>query len=238
MVGRNTRETTLRQLIYNCNKELLKGQGLTRTELHELTTWVLSNAAISKFTHDEVYILNGNPVLGVGLSNFDKEVKFPRYLSYELGKADIFNMLSNTGKSFRLRSFDTFSELENYLTYATNEVIIVIDGKIVEYEKRGKKNWGYEIIWGCDTYIITYVLDDMEQKEIIKSKLQLQNRLVILVQEGAKEIQAYNIIEGERVDFEVHKRVYTTRPTPIEENLRLTWSKDINEEDEEEEMVF
>jgi hypothetical protein len=34
------RETTLRQLIYMCNKEILKNEGMTRTELHEITDWV------------------------------------------------------------------------------------------------------------------------------------------------------------------------------------------------------
>lgn len=227
-----SREQSLRQLIFKCNKELLKEEGMTRTDLHDLTTWVLSNAAINKLTADEIFITEGN-YLGLGESNYDRVITLPRFMSFQFGRIDFFGFINNRQKTFRLKSYADFSELESYLAYTEAEAIVVIDGELVTYKKQGHNTWGWEIIWGCDAYIVTFVAEDREFKEVLKSKVQLQNRLMQLVAEEAKEIKAYNILSGESLDFLVRKDIYTTKPSKGVDSLCLTWYKDMRDDDEE-----
>lgn len=231
-----SRETTLRQLIYKCNKEIFKEQGLTRSELQDLTTYVLSTAAVSKLTPDEMFITEGN-MIGLGVCNYDRKISIPRFIVYEFGNLGVFELLGGKQKSYKLKSAATFDELENYLIYSTNSVAVVVDGEILKYQKVGDKGWGWEIVWSCDTYIITYISEDLEQKEILRSKQQLQTRLLQIVVEGSTEIQAYNILSGERLDFIVRKDIYTTKATNGADGLCLIWCKDMREDDEEE-VVF
>lgn len=39
------------------------------------------------------------------------------------------------------------------MAYTETEVVVVIDGEIVNYQKVGHNTWGWEIVWGCDAYI-------------------------------------------------------------------------------------
>ena len=233
------REQSLRQLIFNCNRELLKSEGMTRSELHDLTTWVLSTAAVSKLNAEAIFITEGN-YLGLGVCNYDKEITLPRFLTYELGRLNIFGMLNSKQKSYKLTSYATFEELESHLTYATNDIVAIVDGEIVEYKKQGRESWGWEIVWGCDAYIVTYFAEDRECKEVLRSKAQLQNRLMQLVAEEAEEIQAYNIISGESLDFLVRKDIYytTKKSSKTADSLSLTWCSDMRDDDEDEEMMF
>lgn len=234
------RETTLRQLIFKCNKELFKEQGLTRSELHDLTTYVLSTAAVSRLSENELFITDGN-MLGLGVCNYDREITVPRYISYELGNLGVFELLGGKQKSYKLKSYNTFEELESCLTYSSNTVVAIVDGEIVEYQKQGNNSWGWEILWGCDTYIVTYVAEDTEHKDVLRSKIQLQNKLLQLVAEEAEEIQAYNIVSGESLDFLVRKDIYCTtkKSSKTADSLSLTWCSDMRDEDEDsEELMF
>mgnify|MGYP001291947187 FL=1 len=165
------REITLRQLIFKCNKELFKEQGLTRSELHDLTTYVLSTAAVSKLTEEELYISEGNS-LGLGVSNYDREITLPRFLVYEFDKLGVFEFLGGNQRTYRLKSFSKFDELESHLKYSTSNAVVVIDGEITEYQKVGNRSWGWEIVWGCDAYLVTFTAEDTEHKEVLKSKEQ------------------------------------------------------------------
>lgn len=231
------REQSLRQLIFKCNKELLKNEGMTRSELHNLTNWVLSNAAISKLTPDEIFLTEGS-YLGLGESNFDREIVLPRFMTYEFGRLDFFSFIKDKHKTFRLKSYADFEELERYLSYTESDVVVIIDGEVTGYKKQGHSTYGWEIIWACDVYIVTCVAEDTQRKEIYRSKQQLQAKLLQLVAEEAEEIQAYNIVSGERMDFLVRKDIYSTKATKDSISLCLSWYKDLREVDEDSEEVM
>lgn len=228
------RETTLRQLIYKCNKEILKEEGMTRSELHAVTNWVLNNAAVSKFSADDIYITDGS-YIGVGENNKDRTLTLPRFMTYEFGKLDFFTFIENNKRNFKLKSYRSFEELETFLIYATTKVVVIIDGEIVEYERVGHNNWGWEVVWGKDTYIITYILNDYDEKEICKSKVQLKNRILWLIEEGAADIVAYNIVEGKSLEFVINRTIYSTKPSADDEP-GLLWLSEQDFDDEEEEV--
>lgn len=228
------RETTLRQLVYMCNKEILKNEGMTRSELHDITNWVLNNAAIYDFTTDVVSITQGNS-LGVGEENKDRPVKIPRFMIYELGSINAFDFINNRKdkKHFNLQSLKTFENLEDYLRHhRTGDIVVIIDGEIVDFERVTTSAWYTEIVWDIDTHIVTYELEDKEEKEVLRSKKQLENRILELVEKFAVEIQAYDLVQGERLDFQVSDIVYRT----IDDNkdkLGIMWVRDVDSDFEE-----
>jgi hypothetical protein len=85
---------------------------------------------------------------------------------------------------------------------------------------------------------VTCVAEDTQRKEIYRSKQQLQAKLLQLVAEEAEEIQAYNIVSGERMDFLVRKDIYSTKATKDNNSQCLSWYKDLREEYEDSEEVL
>lgn len=238
------RETTLRQLVYSVVKEATKEEGLIRSEIHELTEYILNNSVL-EFTSDRLHLTEGNS-MGIGESNKDKKITIPRFLTFNFNKKNIFQLLnSSSSRTWVLKTFQALEDIEGELIYNSNsKLVAVIDGEIVNYTVKYEKNWGYEVLWDCDVYIVTYVLDDKEEKEVLRSKKQLEERVLELVEKGATEIVAYDIVEGESLDFEVSKTVYTTRPERLSDNgdLGLMWLREnegfFEEEDEDEELMF
>jgi hypothetical protein len=231
------RETTLRQLIYHAVKEVTKEEGLLRSEIHTLVEHILNNSVL-ELTTERLHLTEGN-FFGVGENNKDRRLTVPRFISFSFKKQSLFDMLNKQGRTWELRTYSDFDDLERALTCELDEQLIaIVDGEIVEYQKVGHNTWGWEIIWGCDAYIVTYVSEDMEQKEILRSKLQLQNRILQLVAEEAEGIQAYNLLSGEKIDFLVRKDIYTTKLTKTADGLWFTWCNDMREDDEAEELMF
>jgi hypothetical protein len=86
-----SRETTLRQLIYSCVKEATKSEGLIRSEIHELTEYILNNSVL-ELTTERLHLTEGNS-LGIGKSNKDRKITVPRFMSFNFNKKNIFQML-------------------------------------------------------------------------------------------------------------------------------------------------
>lgn len=227
------RETTLRQVVYAAVKKSLKQDGLTRTEIHELTDYILDHSSID-LSAKKICLTEGN-YFGIGEHNKDRVFNLPRFVTFEFMKASAFDIINNNkGKTWRLKSHDTFEDLENYLTYSMHDKpVVFVDGTITEYELMGTKNWGYEVNWiGCDAvFIITYVFNDKDEKELLNSRVKLQLKLIELVEEGAEEIQAYNIFAGESLQFKVQGTLYNSNQFN-DYNKWLVWVTD--EADDEE----
>ena len=206
------RETTLRQLIFEAVKVSLKRDGLTRTELHELTDYILDNSSLD-LSAEKVCLTEGN-YFGIGEHNKDRVFTLPRFITFEFIRPHAFDIINyDKSKTWRLRSHETFEELENFLTYSKqDQPVVFIDGNHTEYNLEGTESWGYEVKWiDCDAvYIATYVFNNKEEKELLKSKLQLQVKLIELVEQGAEGIQAYNVIQGENMPFKVQGILYNS----------------------------
>jgi len=218
------RETTLRQIVYSAVSIILKQDGLTRTELHELADFILDNSSLN-LSAEKICLAEGN-YFGVGEYNKDRGFALPRFITFELTRPSAFDIMNNNkSKTWRLRSHETFEELENYLTYSRqDQPAVFIDGTHTEYNLMGTETWGYEVQWiGCDAvYIATYVLNNKEEKELINSKLQLQRKLIELVEQGAEEIQAYNVVQGENMPFKVQGVLYNSNQ--LKDNRKgLVW---------------
>lgn len=98
----------------------------------------------------------------------------------------------------------------------------------------GKEAWGYEVKWiGCKAaYVVTFVANGINEKEIINSKIHLQRRLIELVGQNAEDIQAYNVVQGNNLPFEVQGRLYSSDKAQDKEPC-LIWCTNTNEENEE-----
>jgi hypothetical protein len=228
------RETTLRQLIFEAVNVSLKQEALTKTEIHELTDYILDNS-ILELSAEKISLVEGN-YFGIGEYNKDRTFTLPRFITFELTRPSAFDMLNlNKSKTWKLRSHDTFEELENYLTYLLNsKPVVFIDGSQTDYELVGKEAWGYEVKWiGCKAaYVVTFVANGINEKEIINSKIQLQRRLIELVGQNAEDIQAYNVVQGNNLPFEVQGRLYSSDKAQDKEPC-LIWCTNTNEENEE-----
>lgn len=229
------RETTLRQLVYNCVKEATRDEGLIRTELHELTEYILNNSVL-ELSSERLHLTEGNS-LGIGENNKDKKVILPRFLSFNFSKKNIFQLLNNnSSRTWQIRTYYDFNELESTLIYnIDNKLVVIIDGEITDYELKSGQQWGWEVIWDCDAYIVTYFLDNIEEREVFKSRIQVKNRLLELTEQGADEIVAYNIIEGKSMDFVINQTLYSTRPSE-DDAAGLLWLGNDDDFDEEEEV--
>ena len=228
------RETTLRQLIFEAIKESLKQEALTKAEIHSLTDYILDNGVL-KLSAERICLTEGN-YFGIGEYNKDRTFILPRFVTFELTRPSAFDMLNfDKSKTWKLRSHDTFEELETYLTYLEHvKPVVFIDGSQTEYELVGKESWGYEVKWtGCDAaYVVTFVANGIDERELIKSKIQLQRRLIELVEQNAQDIQAYNVIQGNNLPFEVRGSLYSSDNTQDKE-LCLIWCVKTNDENEE-----
>ena len=228
------RETTLRQLIFEAVKVLLKQEALTKAEIHDLTDYILDNS-ILELSAEKISLAEGN-YFGIGEYKKDRTFILPRFVTFELTRPSAFDMLNfDKSKTWKLRSHNTFEELETYLTYLVHvKPIVFIDGSQTEYELEGKESWGYEVKWiGCDAvYVVTYVSNGINERELINSKIQLQRRLIELVEQDVKEIQAYNVIQGNNLPFEVRGSLYSSDKAQDKEPC-LIWCTNTNEETEE-----
>jgi len=228
------RETTLRQLIFEAVKASLKQEALTKTEIHGLTDYILNNS-ILELSAEKISLAEGN-YFGIGEYNKDRTFTLPRFITFELTRPSAFDILNfNKSKTWKLRSHDTFEELETYLTYLLHgKPVVFIDGSQTEYELAGKEAWGYEVKWiGCDAvYAVTFVANGINEKEIINSKIQLQRRLIELVEQNAQDIQAYNVVQGNNLPFEVQGKLYSSDKAQDKEPC-LIWCTNTNKENEE-----
>lgn len=227
---------SLRQLIFSAAQESLKPEYLTKSELHETTEYILNNSVL-ELTAERVCLTEGN-YIGIGENNKDRVITLPRFLTFEFSKRSAFDFFnSNKGRTWKLRSHNTFEELESYLQCKLNsEPVVFIDGELIEYRLTYAVGWGYEVEWiSCDAvYIVTYLSDDTEEKEIFKSKYKLQKKLIELVNQNAQQVQAYNVIAGISTPFEVQGVLYDSN-TPDNKRNWLIWGTDSVEDDEVEE---
>jgi len=234
------RETTLRQLIFMCLKEKLKEEGLTRTELHDLTDYILNNSTMG-LTAENIELCEGNR-FGVGDENKDKTLTIPRFLGFNYSKTNAYDFFSdNKKKSWRLHTYMSFDNLMSALSFqGVDGTIIIIDGEIIDYNRKMADNQdyiGYDVIFDTNIYKVSCFLEDKEYEEYFRSKKQLESRVIELVEKKADEISILNKITNEYMYFEINKNIYTNRDIISKSEdfnqMGLMWVRDVDDEDDE-----
>lgn len=237
MIKLSKRETTLRQLVFMCLKEKLKNDGMTRTELHELTDYVLDNSTL-ELSADNLELYEGN-MFGVGNENKDKPLTIPRFLAFTYSRATAFKFfLRDKKKSWSLDTFSSFDNLPSSLIFQGEDVILLIDGEIVGYKvKNGEDVYMNDVVFDKDIYSISCVLEDEEHEEFLRSKRDLETRVIELVEQKAKSLNIENLITGEDKFFEIRKNVYTNRMSKPEDfdALDIIWVREVEDDDFEDE---
>jgi hypothetical protein len=173
---------------------------------------------------------------GVGEHNKDKDFMLPKFITFELSKPSSFEIINfNKGKTWELKSHETFEDLENHLTYPTqNCTVVFIDGIQIDYELVTTESWGHEVMWSTfdDVYIVTYTINNTEKKEKLNSKIELQKKILDIVNQGANRIQAYNNFTKETIPFKVQGVLYSSNKSDCDHKY-LIWDTNIENECEE-----
>lgn len=232
------RLTTLRELVGMCLKEKLKSDGMTRTEIKELTDYVLDNSSL-RLTDTDIEIIEGNK-FGVGEDNKDRIFTVPRFIAFKYSKTDAAKyFLNNECKKWYLYTFSSFDRLIDALTFNVNnkDTLILIDGEIIGYDVRPRDAFGYDVYFDKAIYSLTYVLEDRVQQEFFESNKELIDKIMVLVGQEAENIKVYDLITQEFKYFEVSKNIYTNRekediPKDFEE-LGIIWVLEKDEAFEE-----
>jgi len=245
-LGRNQ---SLRQLLDKILKRLLEDEGLLISERTALREYILSNSCM-QLGADTLIMQQGN-YLGIGGNEQkDRILEIPRFLSFEFGVQDTFDILKNEERKWRLISYDGIKSLEDGLAYIESntkkKVVAIIDGEIVGFEvkssayKDGFGSWNNVVAWEMDVYKVRYVLDDQELEENFNNRDSLEMWVKHIVRERAEKIEVYNLIEGYKMGFTVNVIAYNSNLQNdsgawlIWQELNSTYEYDEEDEDDEE----
>ncbi len=239
---------SLRQLLDKILKHLLTDEGLLISERISLREHILSNSCL-QLSADSILLQQGN-FMGVGGNEEkDRVLVLPRFMSFEFGVQDVFDIVSNKERKWRLISYSGIKALEDGLAYIESstkkKVVALVDGEIVDFEVKSSAykdtfgSWTNIVNWEINVYKVSYIMDDKELEEIFSNRDSLEMWIKHIVRKGAKQIKVTNLIEGYEMGFTVNVIAYNSNDNN-DSGAWLIWQQqkhEVEDEYDEEEDV-
>lgn len=211
---------SLRQVLNIFINEVMRKRNelLLRDEQHKIVDFILDNSSL-KLTTNYVELTAEN-YLGVDEYNRDKPLRLPRFLSFDFIILDEDNLK----RSWYLRSYSSFEELENLL-YDSNNVdrLVMIDNEIVNY-KVERNNFKNILRWSQDVYRLFYIKDDLDCEILYNNKFDLEIHMCVAARNKYKDLSIYNLISEQYLHYSIIETTNSQRSKAG--TCKVSWALD------------
>jgi len=210
---------TIKMLVMTAISKALAKENLLPSELNRMVDVVLSGSSLVYTEETNSLQITSGTDLGIAAEIANTQIPCPKYLSFTFGLAPVvdrslatFGSTKRYKRSWQLESHESFESLENSVSMQEDDVqfAVLIDGVPVDLSTKETEAWSCsaEVIWGFEAYTVSCVLQGIPRVEKLRSKCQVEEKVLELVAAKAEEITVLCVTDAKPLPFTIHGVLY------------------------------